>query len=211
MAVARTAFKPGVSGNPNGRPTGSIAYKDLLTGEDRARIAAEAGCTPLQFLLSVMLDQKHSIDCRVDAAKTAAPYMHRKMPIAIEMPGAKPQVDMAKLLALPREEREKLLATLTKLGVNLAVGAPTQEGGMPVIDPTVAGGKWTKVYADLEERGKPLPPSVAKSIARNSAQARSSLAATGALSATGEPITPRWGRTIEAPEKAIRGKAAKKK
>ncbi len=206
MAVARTAFKPGVSGNPNGRPTGSVAYKDLLTAEDRARIAAEAGCTPLQFLLSVMLDQKHAIDCRIDAAKTAAPYMHRKMPIAIEMPGAKPQVDMAKLLALPREEREKLLATLTKLGVNLAVGAPTQEGGMPVIDTAMAGGKWTKVYADLEERGKPLPPSVAKAVARNSGQARASLAATGGLAPSGEPIAPRKGRAVAPPPVSSKAK-----
>lgn len=203
MGVASTSYKPGQSGNPRGRPVGSIGYKDLLTAEDRAKIANAAGCTPLQFLLSVMLDQKHPMDTRIDAAKTAAPYLHRKMPIAVELPGSKPQVDVAKLLALPRAEREQLLTTLTKLGVNLGVGAPEEPGGVPPIVPEL-GGKMAMWYASNEAKGRPIAPGVAESLARSSKIVKRNLEQTGAVDGTGEAVAPRPKREAPA-KKAGRG------
>ena len=54
---------------------------------ERARIALEKrmGITPLEFLLQVLRDPKTSIVHKLDAARIAAPYMHKKMPTAIEV------------------------------------------------------------------------------------------------------------------------------
>lgn len=178
---------------------GSISYRDLLTAEDRARIADAAGCTPLQWLLSVMLDPAHPFDNRVDCAKTAAPYMHRKMPIAVELPNQASQVDVSKLLALPRDEREKLLATLTKLGVNLGVGAAPGVGTMPTVVAAAAGVMASR-YAEADEVGKAMPPGLAKLHARSNARVKAALDA-------GKQLTPSH-RTPTKP--AAKPKAAKK-
>jgi len=182
------------SGNPKGRPVGRPAYRDLLTAEDRAKLAEAAGCTPLQWMLSVMLDPSHPFETRVDCAKASAPYMHRKMPIAVEMAGAKPEVDVAKLLALPRAEREALLTTLTKLGVNLGVGAPAAPGAMPGIVPALAG-KMANIYAEADAAGRPVAPSVARSIARYSSATQDALASKGGVTGGGEPIAPKPKRS----------------
>lgn len=42
------------------------------------------GITPLEFLMSILRDPKAKFYEKLDAAKAAAPYMHRKMPIAVE-------------------------------------------------------------------------------------------------------------------------------
>jgi hypothetical protein len=42
------------------------------------------GITPLEFLLPLVRDEELSIETRTEAAKAAAPYLHRKMPIALE-------------------------------------------------------------------------------------------------------------------------------
>lgn len=178
--LPHSAWEPGTSGNPAGRPKGVISYRDLLTAEDRARIADAAGCTPLQYLLSVMLDQESPQGVRLDAAKAAAPYMHRKMPIAVELPNAAPGLDVAKLLALPRADREALLSLLQRAGVQLPsiptvvaeakvepgepsakVAAP-DANGMPAV--TVAGypSKMAQVHARSAAAGKPLAPSYAR-------------------------------------------------
>lgn len=77
------AWTAGKSGNPLGRPKGSKGLLSLLTEKERAKLAAK-GITPLEFLLSVVRDSKAPMDMRVQAASCSAPYMHRKMPIAIE-------------------------------------------------------------------------------------------------------------------------------
>jgi len=45
------------------------------------------GETPLQFLVTVYQNRNNKLDLRVEAAKAAAVYVHRKMPVAIEHSG----------------------------------------------------------------------------------------------------------------------------
>lgn len=176
-----SAWEPGTSGNPKGRPPGVVSYRDLLTAEDRARIADAAGCTPLQYLISVMLDREQAQFTRLDAAKAAAPYMHRKMPIAVELPNNAQGLDVAKLLALPREDREQLLGLLQRAGVSLpavpqvlppgssgdskvegpgttgrAKVASPDANGMPLIDPSQVS-KSAALQAKAEAEGRPVP------------------------------------------------------
>lgn len=48
--------------------------------------AAEGGLMPLDYLLSIMRDEKLTRQDRVDAAKAAAPYVHAKL-AAVEHSG----------------------------------------------------------------------------------------------------------------------------
>lgn len=111
-------WKKGQSGNPAGGKKGVLRrFMDQKTAEDRIKLADEAGMTPLQFLLSVMVDQEHRMDDRIDAAKTAAPYYHRKMPIAVETNTPGQTLDIAALAKLPKGERETFLRIMAKMGI----------------------------------------------------------------------------------------------
>lgn len=195
LALPRTAFKPGQSGNLNGRPKGSIAYRDRLSIQERIKMAEEAGCTPLQFMVSVMLEPENALAMRLDAAKFAAPYFHRKMPISVELPNTAPQFDVAKLVALPADERRQLLETLKKLGVEL--GDPA---GTPSLPPP---GKMATIYAKADAVGRPIAPGVAESLARYSSPVKAALAETGAVSPTLTPtLKPAPGtKQVRAPYK----------
>lgn len=52
-----------------------------------AEIEARGRKTPLEFLLYVMWSKKKPLDVRIEAAKAAAPYVHRKQPLDIVMDG----------------------------------------------------------------------------------------------------------------------------
>jgi hypothetical protein len=41
------------------------------------------GLTPLAYLLLVMRDEQHDVETRIEAARAAAPYCHRKRPTDI--------------------------------------------------------------------------------------------------------------------------------
>jgi len=41
--------------------------------------AAEGGITPLEYMLSVLRDEGNEMAMRMDAAKSAAPYLHAKL------------------------------------------------------------------------------------------------------------------------------------
>ena len=63
-----------------GRKPGALTrYK-----KEVAEKVADEGITPLEFLVSVVRDKKAKKRDRVDAAKAAAPYCHKRMPQAFE-------------------------------------------------------------------------------------------------------------------------------
>lgn len=88
-----------------------------------AEVLGKPADTPAEVMRGIALDPRYDIKVRLDAAKAAAPYYDRKMPVSIEQkdttPGAGSTIDMAALAALPKGEREALLATLGKLGVRI--------------------------------------------------------------------------------------------
>lgn len=106
-----------------GRPKGSISRSTFLSEQIRQDIAQRAGITPLEFLVSVMRDPKAKLKDKFAAAHAAAPYMHRRMPIAIEGgdPG-KPIITLeaSQLRNLTTKELTLLRELFQKIGVATA-------------------------------------------------------------------------------------------
>lgn len=75
--MARGGARPNSGGKREGagRPAGA---KDKRIAEREAAIA-ESGLTPLDYLLSLVRDNKKDEAVRVDAAKAAAPYCHARL------------------------------------------------------------------------------------------------------------------------------------
>lgn len=71
----RGQFQPGQSGNPKGKPKGTL-HK---TTKQRLEMIEKYKITPLEFLMSVMIDEANPMNERIDAAKAAAPYTHPKL------------------------------------------------------------------------------------------------------------------------------------
>ena len=103
----------GVSGNPAGKPKGT---------KNRRTIAREAGIamklTPLAYMQSILDDSKSTEHQKMWASQNMAPYIHRKMPIAIEG-GDKPLkvVNADMLGAMSNAELEGLVGALRALGL----------------------------------------------------------------------------------------------
>ncbi len=51
-------------------------------------LAKQQGVTPLEFYAGVYNDESIPLNIRKDCADSAAPYLHRKMPQAVEMSGS---------------------------------------------------------------------------------------------------------------------------
>lgn len=113
-------FAPGKSGNPAGRPKGALGKFNMMVAEERAKMADAAGCTPLQFLLSVMLDDAEETAIRVRAATDAAPYFHQKRATKVEVGGQLgAQLDLQSLTALSADDRRVFLEIIERMGVAL--------------------------------------------------------------------------------------------
>lgn len=76
----------GRTGNPNGRKAGSKNRKTMISDAILAELIKHRK-TPLEFLLTVMTNSRVALGYRLDAAKAAAPYVHKKMPVQIEHGG----------------------------------------------------------------------------------------------------------------------------
>jgi hypothetical protein len=72
--------------------------------------------TPLKFMLDTMKDNKMPFAFKFEAAKHAAPYVHKKMPIAIEGTDKPIRVmDLAALAKLSDEELEAMDKVLGRI------------------------------------------------------------------------------------------------
>lgn len=69
--MARPVGQPKLGGRQKGTPNKASAARE-------ARVAA-SGLTPLDYMLTVLRDQKNEAPVRLDAAKAAAPYVHAKL------------------------------------------------------------------------------------------------------------------------------------
>jgi hypothetical protein len=74
-----TGVKTG-GGSRKGRPNKATSAK--------TRAIAASGLTPLEYMLSVMRDEKATREMRLDASRYAAPYVHPRLN-AIEHSGPK--------------------------------------------------------------------------------------------------------------------------
>lgn len=83
------------------------------------------GILPLEFLLAVVRNDDLPLSSRVDAAKSASPYVHKKMPTVIEG-GDKPLFDLSPedLRALSKDELAALKHLLYKMGVEASENRP---------------------------------------------------------------------------------------
>jgi hypothetical protein len=63
------------------RPAGAGRKKGTPNKATAAKVAAIAasGLTPLDFMLGVMRDESRDVAVRLDAARSAAPYVHPKL------------------------------------------------------------------------------------------------------------------------------------
>ena len=61
--------------NKGGRPPGAKNKRTLAL----QRRIQQAGVTPLEYLVSIMVDEDQEQHTRIDAAKAAAPYIHPRL------------------------------------------------------------------------------------------------------------------------------------
>lgn len=82
-------------------------------------IAAHYRITPLDYLLSIVNNEHAPMDFRIDCAKAAAPYVHRKMPAAVDMNVNQKSVSVAlsqqDLRKLDERELETLITAFEKI------------------------------------------------------------------------------------------------
>lgn len=77
-------FRPGHSGNPNGRPQGA---KNRVTTELIEKLMS-SGLTPVEFMTAVYRDDAQPMELRLEAAARAAPYFHPKMSVMVSVSAA---------------------------------------------------------------------------------------------------------------------------
>lgn len=141
-------FKPGQSGNPNGRVPGT---PNAIT-KYKVDLFQRTGMMPLDFLFAVFRDELYddydvqastdgrqklftpkrntkgdicakklmvTLEQRLSAASTAAPYVHRKMPVGIEGTPGKPiaLIHAESLKKLDDKQLDSLMNLLAMLGI----------------------------------------------------------------------------------------------
>lgn len=86
---------------------GAVKGRSSRVAKVLEQIKESGGKQPLELLLEVMNNDEMPIEFRIDAAKAAAPYVHRKQPTEIE------QTNMN---AYEKLSEDELLQRLKELG-----------------------------------------------------------------------------------------------
>ena len=85
---------------------------------------AESGLTPLDYMLGILRDTKATYDMRIEAAKSAAPYVHPKL-AALTVAG---QIDSkVEMTVEEREAAERRRVEEAQAIIDRAFGATTVE------------------------------------------------------------------------------------
>lgn len=108
----------------------SHKVKSILTNEQRQMLSDQlGGITPMQLLMSIARDEEEDVGARVEAAKILMPYVHKKMPVAME--NINPVIGVINiskrdLEGISDEEINAALAVLDKMGIaNESAPVPT--------------------------------------------------------------------------------------
>lgn len=125
----------GVSGNPNGRPAGS---RNKFSVAQHKALLAEGREMPLPFMLYLMRDKTQEMELRLEAAKAAAVYCHKKQPIGIEqMPGRYGSLTASQLRQLPTPALQQLMVASQAFYHQLVQLGVAQPGGEVIdVNPT---------------------------------------------------------------------------
>ena len=118
-----------------GRPVGAKGKSKINVSESVKEVrdmfgAHEDWITPLEFLLAEMQDPENPKHVRIDCAKNAAPYVHRRMPQAIDGGEGKPinllstSASLEHLATLDDSELTNLLQLVGKI----TVAGPIEDG-----------------------------------------------------------------------------------
>jgi hypothetical protein len=106
----------------------SIACQPSRLSNLQRRMLAEelGGITPMQILMSIARDECAGMNTRIEACKVLMPYVHKKMPVAVETIGAATNVlsiNMDDIKNISDDEIEHTLEVLEKLGVKSVIDA----------------------------------------------------------------------------------------
>jgi hypothetical protein len=80
-------FQKGQPRSPNSGRRKGVRNRSTVVREAAERIAKRKQISPLEFLEELINDPRAGKKLRCDASKAAAPYVHKRMPIAIEHSG----------------------------------------------------------------------------------------------------------------------------
>lgn len=98
--------------------------KELMSKQQVRKSIAGDDLSPLDLMLAIIRDPTLAVSTRLDAAKSAAPFLHQKKALAIEGTD-KPLFDVTQLRGLSREELMQFQTLLGRAGIELEDGAPT--------------------------------------------------------------------------------------
>lgn len=122
VPLARTDL-PGIYRNTSGAFTDDrgvpVTWTRIKEADDNRWVEAVGAVpkTPAQLMTAMAMDPRHSLEFRLNAARLAAPYTDRKMPLMIEASATVGGVDLATLGSMTPDDRKALLDLLKKAGV----------------------------------------------------------------------------------------------